>query len=575
MKFALNGFGRWMRRHPILAAGIGVPAVFVAWILFPVLWVLVFGPPELIISRETTFITEPLDEDGLPDYVAAWNRRMGEGVTPENNAAAHLWEATGPVFGETSHRNSTPADAERIRRAQGFDPVPPTGDYLISGSSWIANELAPARSTLKPEDYERELDLFLEDVERLTQTPWRAGGHPEVAAWLDSNSLPLQTLREAVSLPDYFEPVIAEPLPSHSMTGGLRYFALSHDPNPLPVIRSVLATRICLHIGEGDFAEAHRELLTLHRVIHHWASRQTVIDVSRFHGAVFIEQEALRLHGLLSAAPGLPPELARQIRRDLEALGPAFPRDDGIELVDWSMRIGVLEVMIAIASGRLPPELLEFILYQEEIERVFEILKSMGIDWNTSLRYANRVFDDAIEILKEPDPLLRRQRLIDLDAELRPRSPADLGFRTLTALSGLKGRGRIVGWFLMMLCLEADFEGIDEMITDSESYHAVAVTGYALAEYKAVHGVYPERLDELAPEILETVPEDPQTAHSLVYVVSDDRQSMKVYSLGDNRLDDLGVNRTDPDALTRLADDLGIRTGEFAATVPVEPGISN
>jgi len=568
MTSAVKSIGRWMRRHPILAAAIGVPSVFVTWILFPILWVLVFGLPELIVSRETTFLTEPLDEDGLPDYVAAWNQRMSEGVTPENNAAAHLWEATGPVFGETSYRKSTPADAERIRRAQGFDPVPLTGDYLISGSSWIANELAAVRSTLKPEDYERALDSFIDDVERLTQTPWKSDDHPEVAAWLQANSLPLQTLREAVSLPDYFEPVIAEQSPGHSMSGGLRYFALDESPNPWAVIRSVLAAKICLHIGEGQFAEARQELLTLHRAIHHWASRQTTIDASRFHGAVFIEQESLRRHGLLSAAPGLTPKLASQIRRDLEALGPAFTREDGIELVDWSMRIGVLEVMIAIASGRLPPELLEYILYQEEIERVFETLKNMGIDWNTSLRYANRVFDDAIEILKEPDPLLRRQRITDLDAELRPRTPADLGLRTLTALSGLKGRGRIVGWFLMMLCLEADFEGIDELITDSESYHAVAVTGYALAEYKAIHGGYPERLSELAPEILVTVPDDPQTAQSLIYVVSDDRQSMKVYSLGYNLLDDQGFNRIDPDAPSRAADDCGIRTGEFAAVMP-------
>ncbi len=575
MTSAVKGIGRWMRRHPILAAGIGLPSVLVAWILFPILWVLVFGLPELIVSRETTFLTEPLDEDGLPDYLAAWNQRMGEGVAPENNAAAHLWEATGPVFGETSYRISTPADAARIRRAQGFDPVPLTGDYLISGSSWIANELAPVRSTLTPEDYERALDSFIDDVERLTRSPWKSEDHPEVAAWLDSNRNALETLRKAVSLLDYFEPVIAEQLPSHSMTGGLRYFALDDSPNPWAVIRSVLATKICLHIGEGQFAEARQELLTLHRTIHHWASRQTIIDVSRFHGAVFIEQEALRLHGLFSAAPGLPPELARQIRRDLEALGPAFTRGDGIELVDWSMRIGVLEVMISIASGRLPPELLEYILYQEEIERVFLTLKGMGIDWNTSLRYANRVFDDAIEILKEPDPLLRRQRITDLDAELRPRTPADLGFWTLTALSGLKGRGRLVGWFLMMLCLEADFEGIDELITDSESYHAVAVTGYALAEYKAIHGFYPERLDKLSPEILETVPDDPQTAKPLVYVVSDDRQSMKVYSLGYNLLDDQGFNRTDPDAPSRAADDFGIRTGKFAVAVPAGSAMSD
>ena len=48
------------------------------------------------VSKETTYFTEPLREDGYPDYVAALNRRMSEGVTPENNAVALWWQAMGP-----------------------------------------------------------------------------------------------------------------------------------------------------------------------------------------------------------------------------------------------------------------------------------------------------------------------------------------------------------------------------------------------------------------------------------------------------------------------------------------------
>src|SRR5690606_37492159 len=47
-------------------------------------------PPKqtrITIGKETTFITEPLRPDGYPHYLAALNRRMSEGVTPENNAA--------------------------------------------------------------------------------------------------------------------------------------------------------------------------------------------------------------------------------------------------------------------------------------------------------------------------------------------------------------------------------------------------------------------------------------------------------------------------------------------------------
>ena len=43
------------------------------------------------ISKETTYITEPLRADGYPDYVAALNQRFSQGVTPENNAAVLFW----------------------------------------------------------------------------------------------------------------------------------------------------------------------------------------------------------------------------------------------------------------------------------------------------------------------------------------------------------------------------------------------------------------------------------------------------------------------------------------------------
>ena len=52
--------------------------------------------PKITISKETTYITEPLRADGCVDYVAAVKRHCSEGVTPENNAAIPFWQAVGP-----------------------------------------------------------------------------------------------------------------------------------------------------------------------------------------------------------------------------------------------------------------------------------------------------------------------------------------------------------------------------------------------------------------------------------------------------------------------------------------------
>src|SRR5262245_14343689 len=48
------------------------------------------------VSKETTYVTEPLDKDGYIDYAAALNERLRQGVTPANNANVLLWKAIGP-----------------------------------------------------------------------------------------------------------------------------------------------------------------------------------------------------------------------------------------------------------------------------------------------------------------------------------------------------------------------------------------------------------------------------------------------------------------------------------------------
>src|SRR6188768_2819914 len=56
-----------------------------------------FGPnPPIVVSKQTTYITEPLTENGLPDYEAYYRDEFRKGVTPENNAAVLLFQVFGP-----------------------------------------------------------------------------------------------------------------------------------------------------------------------------------------------------------------------------------------------------------------------------------------------------------------------------------------------------------------------------------------------------------------------------------------------------------------------------------------------
>ena len=72
-------------------------------------------------SQETTYLTEPLREDGTVDYAAALNELNKQGVTPENNAAVVLAEFYGPSV-------AGPEYCAEI----GIDPLPVNGDYYES-----------------------------------------------------------------------------------------------------------------------------------------------------------------------------------------------------------------------------------------------------------------------------------------------------------------------------------------------------------------------------------------------------------------------------------------------------------
>jgi len=59
------------------------------------------------ISKETTFVTGPVDKDGYIDYTAALNERLRQGMTPENNANVLIWKALGRILRVPTWRRSS------------------------------------------------------------------------------------------------------------------------------------------------------------------------------------------------------------------------------------------------------------------------------------------------------------------------------------------------------------------------------------------------------------------------------------------------------------------------------------
>src|SRR6266851_6432373 len=86
------------------------------------------------ISKETTYVTGPLDKDGYIDYAAALNERLGKGVTAENNANVLIWRAIGP-------RPERPEISPKFFRQLGMKVPPDAGDYYIELSTYLRDQL--------------------------------------------------------------------------------------------------------------------------------------------------------------------------------------------------------------------------------------------------------------------------------------------------------------------------------------------------------------------------------------------------------------------------------------------------
>src|SRR5262245_5423904 len=211
--------------------------------------------PRLTFSKETTFFTEPLDEDGFLDYAAALNKHLSKGVTPENNANVLFWR----TFGPHPEGAMMPDD---FFTWMGV-PSPPEGD------DYFVDLYRYAQTRLKIDTTAAE---FEELAERTRLRPWKAKDFREVAGWLKANERQLKLVRQAAQRTHYFSPLcpggkratlIAVLLPGIQKT---REFA------------SALQARAMLQIGEGRYDEAWEDLLALHRIGRHVAGGATLIE---------------------------------------------------------------------------------------------------------------------------------------------------------------------------------------------------------------------------------------------------------------------------------------------------------
>jgi hypothetical protein len=254
------------------------------------------------ISKETTYITGPLRQDGYVNYVAALNQQMGKGVTPDNNSAVPFVKAMGPEEIDGKHR------AEYFRLL-GIDPLPEKGDYFVDIGKYVER-----RKVKRPAGGQEDLtDAYYYEGQLYASMhrPWTKREFPVLAAWLAANERPLTLLVEASRRPRRYDPFVPEDGP----------LIEANHMNAFKSIREAaraLASRAMLRTGESNAPAAWEDLLACHRLSRLCGQGTTLIDLV---ASYTVDEYACRGDQALLQLTLTPPEVAG-MRADLEHLPP-------------------------------------------------------------------------------------------------------------------------------------------------------------------------------------------------------------------------------------------------------------
>ncbi len=505
--------GWWWTPLAIFWWGLKRLFVIVAvWLTVWKAWAALDPPDPLRISPETTLITEPIAEDGLPDFAGALLNRLGRGTKPEDNGAVEFWQAVGPSEIAPEFREQLfieigcPApDAERAMKPMREGET----------RSRIAEWLAKSQKELDPTQLEIQVD-------ELYHTARKRHGAVEtispLSEWIEENRTPLDLLHKAAAKPSFYSP------PPNLLTSQppQLFDALLCAEQATREGMAGLAIRAALLIDQGNYTDA-------------WSDIDTIL--------IFGER--------LTSEPMMVPQLVGVALRAI-----AF---DGIRLLlDRCDNEQVLSQIIVRLEGLDEPGwIAEAYTFGEPLSVIDSLVCSMSptraqtevdlwkkpgaIEPNILLSEVRGWQDRLSEIAKMPDRLARRLAARDFEQSLDELGDRMSPWALLSTAFTRAGVSRSIASIhvaLLMPAAAASFAAEDR----SCAQQRLTLLAAALKLHQLRHGEYPDTLDALAPDPLAEIPLDPFTNEPFVYERRD--EGFAIWSLGRNGVDDGGSDQS-------------------------------
>ncbi len=489
-----------------------MPRLILPALVFTLLAAPAFGEYQLEIGPDTTVIDGPVNPDGTINYLAYLNKKLSEGVTPENNFAVDV----AMVMGE----DAWPSEAyrEKVFKRLGVDPPAP-GRQVFETYSDHLGELSYQQRIKDPRwlHFEEALDH-----------PWSAKEYPVVKRWLDEQGEVLDRIVRGSVKERFYIPLCVEA----GETEAIYMVPLLGVPD-LVGLSQGLTARAQLAIADGDLEAAWVDVLAIYRMTDLLMRGSQLYD---WRTGVSLQLKAKSVLDDIASSDQLTPEMAAAMIADFQALRPLASY---AVYYDEAIRLGVLDAVVrCIQGGELAT-----------IRSLCDTLSFDGFDPNLSLRTINTWFDRYVQASGHEDfgvrnkavnaavnALLKQYALAmqllmgQEKASKRLRSKAEEDKR-ITEL-----RTYVVVYFTVM---SSDGSLVHLEQTEAEIRRQLVPVVLAIGGYHAEHGEFPSKLKALVPQYVDSLPTDLMTGRLPKYRVEDG--AAVIYSLGMDREDGGGV----------------------------------
>lgn len=490
---------------------------------------------KLEIGPDTTVIDGPLNPDGTINYLVYLNKKLSEGVTPENNFAVDVAMVMPPA------PNGWISEEFRESVSDGLGVAKPiNGPFIKSIRSAISDS-----EDISFDD--PRLQNWLEVISR----PWKSKDHPDIKQWLDDQSEILHEIQNSVNIKSrfYFPWVVEEGEPEAinkvlmPWLGSIREIARGYQ------------ARAGWNIANGRLDAAWSDARTMHRLAN--LTMQEPHRISWLLGVSIHRKAALIVNDLVESEY-FSSEYARQMIAGTQQLGGVRPYH---EVLYEGTRFELLDTIMQYWKGRgdLFPEPSEnfFGLYLDK--KMYRFMETEHYNPSVTLRALNKWsvrwvlagkidnYLDRLAVIEKYDQILTMQgnrvlKLIDDDPDAAEK------LRKEIAVSNKET--------VITTCVAVDtvflgrgvFYEVEAQIKMRLELVPVVL---AIGGYHAEHGEYPSDLQDLVPAYLDSLPLDFATGELPVYRIEDG--AAIIYSLGTNLKDDGGVDdNEDGDIVFRI-----------------------